>query len=60
MGLNETLQWQPVSPGQAVQDDEAWPLLDDLLARDGGMAADPRHAPQRAALAALIAAAFDP
>jgi hypothetical protein len=60
MGLKEALEWQPDPPGQAVQDDEVWPLLDDLLARDVGMAADPWHAPQRAALAALIAAAFNP
>ena len=57
MGVGRALDWQPDPPDQAIRDDEVWPLLEDLLARDPAMAERP-HKAQRAALAALIEAAF--
>ena len=57
MGIGPALDWQPDPPDQAVRDDETWPLLEDLLTPAPAMADRP-HAAQRAALEALIEAAF--
>ncbi|WP_168217390.1 hypothetical protein [Paracoccus liaowanqingii] len=51
--------WTPAPPDEAARmGDEDWPLLDELLARVSTVLPDPDRQERRAALQALINAAF--